>query len=59
MSIVCKATFTYFRVQSGIKNFSFETIEGATEINARLAQLEADDTVEMITVQIVKKQVEN
>lgn len=57
MSIVCKGTFSYFREQSGIKNFSFETLEGDSTINTRLSQLEADNTVGMITLQITKKEV--
>lgn len=57
MSTVCKGTFTYYREQAGIKNFSFETIEGDTAINTRLGQLEADSTVEMVTLQIKKKEV--
>ena len=57
MSTVCKGTFSYFREQSGIKNFTFETLEGDSMINNRLGQLEADNTVSMITLTLTKKEV--
>lgn len=57
MSTVCKGTFSYLREQSGIKNFTFETIEGDSAINNRLSQLEADNTVGMIALTLTKKEV--
>lgn len=56
MAVVCKGTVSYFKQPvDATKQFIFENVTGATNIEDKISTLLADDTASMITVTITKK----